>query len=136
MTTTRTTTHKYASSVTWSCIGHPDDPHKTLVDERGALLYDYVNSIPAEGTYWFNKVFSFGLVSPQPPLKITQITESAIHPFVKTTIEYAHATLELLAFGHEQNNKRTDIVLWNVACADSQVAVDGHFIMEATRYLD
>ncbi|MEQ8675306.1 MAG: hypothetical protein RLP44_21685 [Aggregatilineales bacterium] len=124
MTTTRTITHKYASSVTWSCIGHPDDPHKTLVDERGALLYDYVNSIPAEGTYWFNKVFSFGLVSPQPPLKITQITESAIHPFVKTTIEYAHATLELLAFGHEQNNKRTDIVLWNVACADSQVAVD------------
>lgn len=129
--TTRQVTHQYASSVTWTCIGHPDDPHKTLVSEEGALLYDYVNSIPAEGVYWFNKVFSFGLQSAQGFTGITQSTTTAKHPFVETTMEYPHARLKLLAFGHEDKGKRTDIVLWTVECApgygtvDTAVCVDG-----------
>jgi hypothetical protein len=129
--TIRQVTHQYASSVTWTCIGHPDDPHKTLVSEEGALLYDYVNSIPAEGVYWFNKVFSFGLQSPKRLTGITQSTTTAKHPFVETTIEYPHALLRLLAFGHEHEGKRTDIVLWTVECApgydtvDTAVWVDG-----------
>jgi hypothetical protein len=124
MTTTRTIRHQYAPSVSWTCIGHPDDPHKTLVDEEGALLYDYVNSIPAEGVYWFNRVFSFGLQSPKRLTYATQTTTSAKHPFVETTITYPHARLKLLAFAHEHDGKRTDIVLWTIECAAGYDSID------------
>jgi len=110
--------------VTWTCIGHPDDLHKTLVNEEGALLYDYVNSIPAEGVYWFNKVFSFGLQSPKRWTRITQTTETARHPFVQTVIEYPHARLTLTAFGHQHEEQRTDVVLWKVECSAGMSAVD------------
>jgi hypothetical protein len=124
MPSDRKITFKYASSVTWNCIARPDDPYKTLVNEEGALLYDYVNSIPAEGVYWFNKVFSFGLQSPKRWNRISQSTETARHPFVQTVIEYPHAQLTLIAFGHEHDNKRTDIVLWKVECAAGGSAID------------
>ncbi len=137
MPTTREITFKYASSVTWTCIGRPDDPHKTLVNEEGALLYDYVNSIPAEGVYWFNKIFSFGLQSPKRWTRISQTTETARHPFVQTVIEYPHARLTLTAFGHQYEEKRTDVVLWKVECSagvsavDTAVCVDGQALGQA-----
>ncbi len=114
MMTTRKITHCYAPSETWTNIGRPDDPHKTLVNEKGSLLYDFANSFPSEGKFWFNRIFSFGLHTPAAPIKITQSTESARHPFVKTVIAYPQATLELLAFAHEANGRRADVVLWTV----------------------
>lgn len=114
MATTRKIQHQYAPSVSWTCIGRPDDPHKTLVNEKGALLCDFVNWIEGTEDYWFNKVISFDLQTPHEPVRYTQETESARHPFVKTTIEYPHATLELVAFAHEQDSKRSDVVLWKV----------------------
>ncbi|MCB8921647.1 MAG: hypothetical protein H6662_08700 [Ardenticatenaceae bacterium] len=111
---TRKITHCYAPSETWTCIGRPDDTYKTLVNEKGSLLYEFTNSFPSEGKFWFNRIFSFGLDTPHAPVRITQSTETARHPFVKTIIQYPHATLELLAFAHEADGKRTDVVLWTV----------------------
>lgn len=128
MSTTRSITHCYAPSTSWTCIGHPDDPHKTLVDEHGALLYDFINWMPGSENYWFKRVFSFGLQTPARFVEVHQSTETARHPFVKTVIIYPHARLEVLAFGHEHGGLRTDIVLWSVhanTTLDTAVWVDG-----------
>ncbi len=124
MSATREISHCYAPSSIWTCLAHPDDPHKTLVDEQGSLLYGFVNSIPSEGDFWFNRIFSFGLKTSAGPARVSQSTESARHPFVKTIIEYPNATLELLAFSHDDEGKRTDIVIWKVIAGEDETSVD------------
>lgn len=112
--TVRKIQHQYAPAISWTGIGRPDDPHKTLVNEHGVLLCDFINWIEGTEDYWFNKTIGFGLQTPHQPISYTQITETARYPFVKTTIEYPHATLELTAFAHQEGEKRTDVVLWRV----------------------
>lgn len=134
MAATRKITHHYAPSVSWTCIGRPDDPHKTLVNEAGALLYDFINWINLSEAYFFKRVFSFGLQAAGEPTSVIQTTETARHPFVKTVLQYPHVTLELLAFAHEHDDKRTDVVLWTVYAdqpVDTAVWVDGQALGKA-----
>jgi hypothetical protein len=107
---------RYAPKSVWTCIGRPDDPYKSLVREDGALLYDFDHSIAH--AWRFNRVFAFGILTDQQPLSVNQRTESARVPVVITEIRYPKATLTLRAFGHQHDgNRRTDIVLWEIAAA-------------------
>jgi hypothetical protein len=124
VTNPRQIDHRYAPTGNWTCIGRPDDKHKTLVNESGALLYDFAVSQPGEGGFWFDRVFNFGLDVPREPIRMNQQTESARVPVVRTSIEYAHAVLELLTFAHEDANGRCDVVLWTVSAIAANSAVD------------
>ena len=124
MTNPRPIDHRYAPTGNWTCIGYPDDKHKTLVNESGALLYDFAVSQPGEGRFWFDRVFKFGLDVPREPIRITQQTESARVPVVRTSIEYAQAVLKLLTFAHEDANGRCDVVMWTVSAIAANSAVD------------
>lgn len=105
---------RYAPPISWTAICRPDDPHKTLVSERGALLYDFQDR--AFDSWTFRRVLEFGLRSAQGPLSVHQTTESARVPVVVTTLAYPHATLTLRSFGHaDAEGHRTDVVLWDVA---------------------
>lgn len=132
MSTTRRITHQYAPAISWTCIGRPDDSCKTLVDEQGALLYDFINWRASTQSFFFRRVFSFGLLYGQ-PVSITQSTETARHPFVRTVIAYPDATLELTAFAHEHEGKRSDIVLWKISAEkelDTALWIDGQSLAE------
>lgn len=113
MSSLRTIDFRYAPALTWTSICRPDDPHKSLVSERGALLYGF--EARSFESWYFRRVFEFGLHTGKGPQAIHQQTESARVPVVITTIEYTHATLTLRAFGHQDAvGRRADIVLWEV----------------------
>lgn len=116
--------HRFAPDGNWTCIGRPDDVYKTLVNEAGALLYDFADSAPSEGGYWFNRVFSFGLRVSEPPESVKQSTESARIPIVRTRFEYSSLTLELVTFGHSGPMGRADVVCWTVSSKDSSKSMD------------
>ncbi|MCB0114056.1 MAG: hypothetical protein KDD84_08190 [Caldilineaceae bacterium] len=119
--TQRTVDFRYAPPRTWTCIGRPDDPFKTLIDERGRLLYDFQRQGARYGTFRFGRVVSFAVHSAAQPLTVTQETESARAPIVVTRIAYPHATLTLRAAGHQHDGGlRTDIVLWQIDIADGR----------------
>lgn len=116
--------HRFAPDRNWTCIGRPDDVHKTLVTEAGALLYDFADSAPSEGGYWFNRVFSFGLRVSEAPESVSQSTESARVPIVRTRFEYSSFTLELVTFGHSGASGRADVVCWTVSSKDTSENMD------------
>ena len=125
--TARQVDFRHAPPRAWTCIGRPDDPFKTLVDERGRLLYDFRREGARFGTFRFGRVVSFAPHSAATPLRITQRTASAAVPVVITRLEYAHVTLTLTAFGHLHRGSapdpegalRTDVVIWQLEPAPS-----------------
>lgn len=120
----RTIDFRHAPPTSWTCIGFPDDPHKTLVDERGRLLYDFQRGGARFGTFRFGRVVSFALYTDAQPIAIRQRTESARFPLVITTIDYPHARLILRTFAHQpQPDRRSDIVLWQIEPAPDQPEV-------------
>jgi hypothetical protein len=118
MSSQRTIDFRYAPLKSWTNIGYPDDSYKTLVDERGGLLYEYERDAWRPGIYRFNKTLAFALQTAQQPLRITQQTENARTPIVVTQIDHRDAVLTLRAFAHRHNgDRRTDIVMWHIAPA-------------------
>jgi hypothetical protein len=110
---------RYTPPRAWTCIGRPDDAFKTLVDERGRLLYAFQREGARFGTFRFGRVVSFGIHSASRPVTITQQTESARVPVVVTRIDYPHARLTLHASGHlHGEGLRTDVVLWQIEALD------------------
>ncbi|MBI1295672.1 hypothetical protein GC175_12030 [bacterium] len=129
--THRTVDFRYAPPRAWTCIGRPDDPFKTLVDERGRLLYDFHRQGARYGTFRFGRVVSFAVHTAAQPLKVTQQTESARIPVVVTQIDYPHATLTLRSFGHlHGGGLRTDIVLWQIDAATDRAEIVGGLWLE------
>ena len=114
----RTIDFRYAPTVSWTCICRPDDPFKSLVREDGALLYDFHGRGLGLEVWRFDRVFAFGLQALQPPVRVTQSTESARVPIVTTRLEYADVTLTLRACGHQHGDRRTDVLRWTVAAPD------------------
>lgn len=115
MPSQRTIDFRFAPVSSWTCIGRPDDPYKTLVDEEGRLLYDFQRRFAGFGIYRFNRVVAFAIHTDVRPEQISQTTESARVPVVITTLRYPKATLTLHAFGHQHDDhRRTDIVLWTI----------------------
>ncbi len=106
---------RYAPAARWTAICRPDDPYKTLVNEKGALLYGFSRRFMQLGEFRFDRVISFAIHTDQQPVAIAQQTETARIPVVVTKIQYPKATLTLRAFGHQHDGgRRTDVVLWSV----------------------
>lgn len=115
MTAHRKINFRYEPAVRWTCIGRPDDPYKTLVSAEGTLLYDFERDMYHSTTFRFKQTVAFRLQTDRRPIEITQQTESARAPVIKTTFRYPKATLELTAFGHQHHgDRRTDVVLWTI----------------------
>ncbi len=76
---------------TWHTpLGLPDDWHKPLTNERGALLYDF-----GPGPYAIPlTVVEFGLSGPTLP-RAQQRMESARVPVVRTALNYGNASVEV-----------------------------------------
>ncbi len=84
---------RYAPSTSWTNIGLPDDFYKSLVTEKGALLYGF-EQVATQG-WRFNRVYEFGIQAAHGPEAVEQSTETSRIPVVVTRLRYAKATLEL-----------------------------------------
>jgi hypothetical protein len=107
---------RYAPPDGWTLICRPDDPHKSLVRDDGALLYDFDGR--TADVCRFHTVYELTAESAYRPLRIDQRTDDARRPIVRTTVEYPDQTLELTAFAHEEEGRRTDVVLWTITAAE------------------
>ncbi|MGI8416688.1 MAG: hypothetical protein ACR2P2_10905 [Nakamurella sp.] len=104
---------RYAPPSRWTLICPPDDPHKTLVREDGALLYHY-RSVDS-GAAAFDQVLAFTLETAGPPLRVQQQTHTPGSAIVTTTLQYQRATLHLVAFSHVGGaGSRCDVVQWRL----------------------
>lgn len=125
MTPQRTIDFRYAPPQSWTSICFPDDPHKSLVREDGALLYGFQDR--GLESWQFRRVLEFRLRSGGGPLSVSQRTESARVPVVETVITYPKAVLTLQAFAHKDPaGRRTDVVLWRAVV---QPEVDEFLLM-------
>lgn len=102
---------RHAPASSWTLICRPDDPRKTLVREDGALLYGF--HAAAFDAWHFDPVVEFTAQTTHAPVRITQETESARRAIVRTVVEYADQTLELLAFAAYEGG-RADVVQWRL----------------------
>ncbi|MBA3851009.1 MAG: cytochrome P450, partial [Chloroflexi bacterium] len=119
--------HRYAPPERWTLICRPGDPHRTLVDESGALLYDYVplaarpHGPPIDR---FGRVVRFGLASDERPSEVEQFTDDPGVPIVTTILRYSQCALELLACGHTDSaGRRLDVVRWRLSRSQDAPAV-------------
>ncbi|RVX41352.1 hypothetical protein EDD27_3873 [Nonomuraea polychroma] len=103
---------RFAPPSRWTAICLPDDPHKTLVREDGALLYGFTQTHLA--AWHFATVVEFSAQTADRPVSVTQRTESAARPIVVTTMRYPRLELTLTAFAHEHDGFRADVVMWEL----------------------
>ncbi|TVR93928.1 MAG: hypothetical protein EA416_04320 [Trueperaceae bacterium] len=107
--------HRYAPPRRWTCIGRPDDPHKTLVTEHGALLYGFERDPGRIETYRFAQVIAFRPLGDRRLVSVEQRTESARVPITVTTLDYGSVRLELRTAGHvDEALGRCDLVRWRI----------------------
>jgi len=75
---------RYAPPDGWTLICRPDDPHKSLVRDDGALLYDFDGR--TADVCRFHTVYELTAESAYRPLRIDQRTDDARRPIVRTTV--------------------------------------------------
>lgn len=106
---------RYAPPRRWTCIGRPDDPHKTLVTEDGALLYDFERDPGRIEHYRFGRVVAFRPLGDRHLRDVTQFTEDARTPITVTRLDYGSLRLEMRAVGHiSPAGGRVDLVRWRI----------------------
>lgn len=109
---------RYAPAFRQTAFCFPDDPHKSLVDEKGALLYGYDS---AANVSYFPLVIEFSLGGMKAPNTVTQRLESPSVPVLRTTLEYADATLVLTTFAtNSADEGRVDNVLLEITPRGAQ----------------
>ncbi len=106
---------RYAPPSRWTCIGLPDDEHKSLVREDGALLYRYARNLFSHG---FERVLAFGPLTDQPPMRIEQTTETARRAIVVTKIVHRWGHLALRTFAVREGDVAHDVVRWRIEVAE------------------
>lgn len=107
--------HRYAPPRRWTCIGRPDDPHKTLVTEHGELLYGFERDPGRIETYRFEQVIAFRPLGDRALVRVEQRTESARIPITVTMLDYGSVRLELRTAGHvDEVLGRCDLVRWRI----------------------
>lgn len=108
---------RHAPATSWTLICRPDDPHKTLVRQDGALLYGYEPIHPGAGS--FRLTVELRAQTAHSPISITQRTEDARTPVVVTTVDYPSCRLELRSVGHlASDGHRYDVVTWSIRVND------------------
>ncbi|GAA2643897.1 hypothetical protein GCM10010307_48000 [Streptomyces vastus] len=106
---------RHAPASSWTLLCRPDDPHKSLVREDGALLYGFHAS--GFDAWSFARTVEFSAQTTHRPVRISQETESARRAIVRTVVAYPNQTLELTTFAHYDGAARYDVVLWTVRAA-------------------
>jgi hypothetical protein len=110
--TERSIDFRFAPKTSWTAICRPDDPHKTLVREDGALLYELRSDRMAWG---FRRTIAFAARIIEQPLEIRQWTERPDLPVVHTLLRYPSVELHLRAVAHTDiEGRRFDIVAWRM----------------------
>lgn len=90
----------------------PDDPHKSLINESGELLYGYDME---NGVFYFPLKFSFALYGMREAVIVEQTLESPSIPIVRTVLQRDDAVMTLTTFAtNNQNEGRIDNVLMEV----------------------
>lgn len=109
--------HRYAPAATWTSICRPDDPHKTVVREDGALLHGFRSDNTVDWS--FDRAIELRASTTHAPVQVRQWTEDARTPIVVTELTYPHLTLTLRAAGHlTRDDERADLVAWHLAVHD------------------
>lgn len=104
---------QFAPSLNWTNIGLKDDPYKTVVREDGALLYGF--KAMSMNSFYFERVYEFGILAAHGSEDIHQVTESAQFPCVVTRLDYSKASLTLRSFAYSKDGRRSDITLWKIS---------------------
>ncbi|WP_017577027.1 hypothetical protein [Nocardiopsis kunsanensis] len=108
---------RYAPSSVWTPICRPDDPHKSLVREDGALLYGFEQVHLA--SWYFRRTVEFSAQTSHVPVSLEQRTEDARTPITVTTLTYPTCVLVLRTTGHSSpQGGRYDIVQWTIQVSE------------------
>jgi hypothetical protein len=96
----------------------PDDPHKSLINESGELLYGYDME---KGVFFFPLRFNFALYGMQQAKVISQTLESPSIPIVCTVLDWADAIMTLTTFAtNHPSEGRIDNVLMEIRPSHDQ----------------
>jgi hypothetical protein len=126
---------RYAPRLSQATICFPDDPHKTLVGQRGDLRYDFSKK-PFVGIEDFGTVCTFSLAGMQDDRVVGQRLESSRVPIAHTLIERPEATLELTAFATRHGVEgRVDNVLMTIVPKEESAAAVPRIHLRTTRAL-
>lgn len=113
---------RYAPRLTQATICFPDDPHKTLVGQRGDLRYDFSTKLFV-GVQDFGTICTFSLAGMQDDRVVRQRLEAPQIPIVHTLIERPEGIFELMAFATRHPGEgRVDNVLMTIVPKESRVA--------------
>jgi hypothetical protein len=103
---------RYAPVLRQTAFCFPDDPHKSLINESGQLLYGYDME---KGVFFFPLKFSFALYGMQQATVTEQTLESPSIPIVRTVLERADAVMTLTTFAtNHAEEGRVDNVLMEI----------------------
>ena len=86
---------RYAPLLRQTAFCFPDDPHKSLVNQAGQLLYGYDS---AASVSYFPLKIGFALNGMQAPKVLSQQLESPSTPIVRTALEYPGVSVLLTTF--------------------------------------
>ena len=104
---------RYAPVMQQAALCLPDDPHKSLIGERGDLRYHY--PVGSWSVAEFGEVVEFGLSGMQGERVLSQGLEAPGVPIVTTWLERDSASLELTAFATNRPGEgRVDNVILSV----------------------
>ena len=104
---------RYAPVMQQATLCLPDDPHKSLVGERGDLRYHY--PVGSWSVAEFGEVVEFGLGGMQGERVVSQRLEAPAVPIVTTRLERDSAFLELTAFATNRPGEgRVDNVILDI----------------------
>lgn len=111
--------HRYSPHRVWTCIGRPDDPHKSLVDENGGLLYGFRKDPARIETYRFSRRIDVRVQGDREIRERRQSIVSARVPIVITELVFDDQTLTLETAGHaDADGRRSDVVRWTIRVHD------------------
>jgi hypothetical protein len=126
---------RYAPRLWQATICFPDDPHKTLVGQRGDVRYDFSRK-PFVGVQDFGTTCAFSLAGMQDDRVLRQWLESPQLPIVHTLIDRPAATLELTAFATRHAGEgRVDNVLMTIVPKKGAVAAVPRIHLHTSRTL-
>lgn len=109
---------RYSPVFRQTVFSFPDDPYKSVMDEKGTLLYGYDR---AEKIDYFPLVIDFALGGMKEADTIEQTMESPSAPILRTRMDYPRATMLLTTFATSHPDEgRVDNVLIEVRSRGSK----------------
>jgi hypothetical protein len=100
---------RYAPAFRQTAYCFPDDPHKSVMNEKGTLLYGYDRDRQID---YFPLIINFALGGMHPATFVEQTLESPSVPIVRTTLQRVDATMLLTTFATRNPGEgRVDNVL-------------------------